>query len=169
MEKNQSPTFLISSLPLKNLFRTFKEPLDMNAPCTKAHYFCFPAWQFQHSPVFRPWGSTHRRSFLPGLLRSGQLFWILSSTTRAFSDHPGQKHFSILIQYSSVKSLSCVRLIATPWTAALQASLSITQLARGCSNSCPSSQWCHPTISSSVIPFSSWLQPCPASESFPIS
>ena len=31
-----------------------------------------------------------------------------------------------------------------------------------CSNSCPSSQWCHPTISSSVIPFS-WLQSFPAS------
>ena len=30
------------------------------------------------------------------------------------------------------------------------------------SNSCPSSQWCHPTISSSVIPFSSWLQSFPA-------
>ena len=27
-----------------------------------------------------------------------------------------------------------------------------------CSNSCPSSRWCHPTISSSVAPFSSWLQ-----------
>ena len=35
-----------------------------------------------------------------------------------------------------------------------------------CSNSCPSSQWCHPTISSSVVPFSSWLQSFPASESF---
>ena len=35
-----------------------------------------------------------------------------------------------------------------------------------CSNSCPSSQWCHPTISSSVIPFSSCLQSFPASESF---
>ena len=32
-----------------------------------------------------------------------------------------------------------------------------------CSNLCPSSQWCHPTISSSVIPFSSCLQSCPAS------
>ena len=38
-----------------------------------------------------------------------------------------------------------------------------------CSNSCPSSQWCHPTISSSVIPFSSCLQPFPASGSFPVS
>ena len=34
------------------------------------------------------------------------------------------------------------------------------------SNSCPSSQWCHPTISSSVIPFSSCLQSFPASGSF---
>ena len=38
-----------------------------------------------------------------------------------------------------------------------------------CSNSCPSSQWCHPTISSSVIPFSSHLKSFPASGSFPMS
>ena len=37
------------------------------------------------------------------------------------------------------------------------------------SNSCPLSQWCHPTISSSVVPFSSFLQSFPASGSFPIS
>ena len=37
------------------------------------------------------------------------------------------------------------------------------------SNSCPSSRWCHPTISSSVIPFSSCLQSLPASGSFPMS
>ena len=36
-------------------------------------------------------------------------------------------------------------------------------------NSCPLSQWCHPTISSSVIPFSSCLQSFPASGSFQIS
>ena len=40
---------------------------------------------------------------------------------------------------------------------------------RACSNSCPSSQWCHPTISSSVIPFSSCLQSFPASGSFQMS
>ena len=40
---------------------------------------------------------------------------------------------------------------------------------RAYSNSCPSSQWCHPTISSSVIPFSSRLQPFPASGSFSMS
>ena len=36
-------------------------------------------------------------------------------------------------------------------------------------NSCPSSWWCHPTISSSVVPFSSCLQSFPASGSFPMS
>ena len=36
------------------------------------------------------------------------------------------------------------------------------------SNSCPLRQWCHPTISSSVIPFSSCLQSFPASGSFPV-
>ena len=38
-----------------------------------------------------------------------------------------------------------------------------------CSNSCPSSWWCHPAISSSVVPFSSCLQSFPASGSFPTS
>ena len=37
------------------------------------------------------------------------------------------------------------------------------------SDSCPSSWWCHPAISSSVVPFSSWPQSLPASESFPMS
>ena len=40
---------------------------------------------------------------------------------------------------------------------------------RACSNSCASSQWCHPTISSSVILFSPGLQSYPASGSFPTS
>ena len=37
------------------------------------------------------------------------------------------------------------------------------------SNSCTLSRWCHPTISSSVVPFSCCLQSLPASESFPMS
>ena len=40
---------------------------------------------------------------------------------------------------------------------------------RACSNSCPSSQRCHPTISSFFVPFSSHLQSFPASGSFPMS
>ena len=38
-----------------------------------------------------------------------------------------------------------------------------------CSNTCPLSRWCHPTISSFVVAFSACLQPFPASGSFPIS
>ena len=52
----------------------------------------------------------------------------------------------------------------TPRTAARQATLSITN-PRVYSNSCPLSQCCHPTTSSSVVPFSSHLQPFPASGS----
>ena len=53
----------------------------------------------------------------------------------------------------------------TPWTAARQVSLSFIPPG-ACSNSCPLSRWCHPTISSSVVPFSSCLQSFPASASF---
>ena len=40
---------------------------------------------------------------------------------------------------------------------------------RICSNSCPLSQWCHPTVSSSVVPFSSCLRSSPELGSFPMS
>ena len=69
------------------------------------------------------------------------------------------------LQFSSVQSLSHVQLFATPWITARQASLSITN-SRVHSNSCPSSQWCHPAISSSVVPYSSCPQSFPASRSF---
>ena len=68
----------------------------------------------------------------------------------------------------SVQLLSHVQLSATPWTAARQASLSITN-SWSLLNSCPLSQWSHPTISSSVIPFSFCLQSFPASRPFPVS
>ena len=64
-------------------------------------------------------------------------------------------------QFGSVQSLSCVQLFETPWTEACQASLSITN--SWSSNTCPLSWWCHPTSSSSLIPFSSCLQSFPAS------
>ena len=40
---------------------------------------------------------------------------------------------------------------------------------RVCSNSCPLIQWCHPSISSSVIPVSSFLRSFPSWESFPMN
>ena len=64
-----------------------------------------------------------------------------------------------------VQLLSHVQLFVTPWIAARQASLSFT-ISQSV-NSCPLNQWCHPTISSSVILFC--LQSFPASRSFPAS
>ena len=66
---------------------------------------------------------------------------------------------------TSVQSLSRVQLFVTPWTTAHQASLSITN-SRVHPNPCPLSWWCHPTILSSVFPFSPWPQSFPASGSF---
>ena len=53
----------------------------------------------------------------------------------------------------SDQSLSCVRLFATPWIAARQASCP-SPTSGVHSDSRPLSQWCHPAISSSVVPFS---------------
>ena len=70
--------------------------------------------------------------------------------------------------WNSIQSLSHVQLFVTPWIAAHQASLSITNF-QSCSNWSPPSRWCDPTISSSVALFSSCLQCFPASGSFLIS
>ena len=66
-----------------------------------------------------------------------------------------------------VQLLIRVWFYAIPWTAARQASLSSTNFRS--SNSCPSSQWCHPAILSSVVSFSSHLQSFPASGSFSVN
>ena len=71
-------------------------------------------------------------------------------------------------QFSLVQLLSFVRLFASPWTAAHQASCPSPTPGVHL-NPCPSSRWCHPTISSSVDPFSSCPQSLPASGSFPMS
>ena len=72
------------------------------------------------------------------------------------------------VQFSSVQLLSHVRLFVTPWITAHQASC-LSPTPEVYSNPCPSSWWCHPAISSSVIPFSSCHQSLPASGSFPMS
>ena len=69
--------------------------------------------------------------------------------------------------FSSLQLLSHAQLFATSWIAARQASLSLTTPGVY-PNSCPLSQWCHPAISSSVVPFSCH-QSFPASGSFPRS
>ena len=66
-------------------------------------------------------------------------------------------------QFSSVQSLSRVQLFAISWTTARHPTPRVYP------NSCPLSQWCHPTISSSVTLFSSCLPSFPESASFPMS
>ena len=73
---------------------------------------------------------------------------------------------TFILFFSSVQSLSGIRLFVTPWTTTCTPPCP-SQTPRAYSNSYLSSWWCHPTISSSVIPFSSCLQPFPASGSFP--
>ena len=91
--------------------------------------------------------------------------WIGSTILRLGSS---ESIIRVLTLFISVQSLSCVPLFATPWTAARQASLSLTNSWRLLKLD-PLSQWCHPTISSSVVPFSSCLHSFPASGSFPVS
>ena len=72
------------------------------------------------------------------------------------------------VQFSSVQLLSRIQLFATPWITARQASLSITN-SRSSPKLMSIDQWCHPIISSSVVPFFSCPQSLPASQSFPMS
>ena len=103
--------------------------------------------------------------------------WAPAKDTYCFytlTDHPEQSvvicvetFTALIVCFSSVQfSPSVVSDSTIPWTAAHQASLSIST-SGVYSNSCPLSRWCHPTISSSVMPFSSCLQSFPASGSFP--
>ena len=67
-----------------------------------------------------------------------------------------------------VHSFSQVQLFAAPWTQHTRP-LCPSPTPGVHPNSCPSSRWCHPAISSSIVPFSSCPQYLPASGSFPMS
>ena len=88
-------------------------------------------------------------------------FWELVSR-KWKQTNPGEK-----IQFSSVAQ-SCPALCNPMDCSTLRPACPSTT-PRVYTNSCPLSWWCHPTISSSVIPFSSCLQTFPASGSFPVS
>ena len=79
----------------------------------------------------------------------------VSSNDSTCKQTVGHSHHGILQFRCLVVSNS-----ATPWTVAHQASLPITN-SQSYPNSCPLSRWCHPTISTSVVPFSSQLQSFP--------
>ena len=73
-----------------------------------------------------------------------------------------------LVRSSIMSSHSVIPNCSWPMDCARQSSLSSTN-SQSCSNSCPLSRWCHPTISSTVAPFSSCPQSFPTSGSFPVS
>ena len=89
-----------------------------------------------------------------------------SGILRAMDTHVGY-HMS-LSMFSSVQSLSRVWLSETPWIAACQAPCP-SPTSGVYPNSCPLSRLCHPTISSSIVSFSSRPQSFPASQSFQMS
>ena len=74
----------------------------------------------------------------------------------------------MILKLSLQFSNSIMSTLCDPWTAACQASLSITN-SWSLLKLMSVESWCHPTISSSVIPFSSCLPSFPASGSFPMS
>ena len=100
-------------------------------------------------------------SWLCPSLHSG--LWWSATPSSAYHSPFNVLFFGIFLKFSSVAQ-SCL----TPWTTAYQVSLSITN-SWSLPKSCPLSQWCHPTISSSVVPSSSCPQSFPASGSFQMS
>ena len=133
-------------------------PAPTKIHCLSSDTQCIWRWGFREAKRFR-WGHG-------GLKLNTQKTKIMASIPITSWDSADFIFSSV--QFSSVQSLSRVRLFATPWTATRQASLSITN-SKSLPKPCPLSQWCHPAISSSAVPFSSYPQSLPASKSFPMS
>ena len=95
-----------------------------------------------------------------GVRESGHDWALMHTQSLSIKHQPQGKD----CQFSSVQLLSQVWPVVTPWIAPCPSPAPGVY-----SNSRPLSQWCHPTISSSVIPFSSCPQSFPASGSFPMS
>ena len=100
---------------------------------------------------------------------SFQVYWFLRSRWHKAKATGFQRcsFFGVSVQFSSVTQ-SCLTL-CDPMNCSTPG-LPVTSPTPGVHpDSCPSSQWCHPAISSSVVPFSSFPPSLPASESFPMS
>ena len=114
------------------------------------------------------------RAFTPvtastqNVLPMSSLFSSLQSSSQTAPQSGFPAWLCISVQSVSQFSRSVVSDSATSWTAARKASLSITN-SWVYLNSCPSSWWCHLTISSSVVTFSSCPKSFPAWGSFPMS
>ena len=139
------------------------------------------SWSFHKIPECQIWQKI--RNLFGSVLFNMRLFWG-GSTGETRSDlllsflHPGVPmgkvyiyiYTSIYTRFSSVQfSRSVVSDSLRPHESQHARPPCPSPTPGVHSNSCPSSQWCHPAISSSVIPFSSCPQSLPASESFPMS
>ena len=83
-----------------------------------------------------------------------------------YNEYKNKRLRKFSVQFSRL--VIWVQLFVTPLTEAHEASLSITTPGVY-SNACQLSRWCHPTVSSSVVPFSSCFQSFPASGPFQMS
>ena len=101
----------------------------------------------------------------PRVVNALTCVWLNTPTTRQSPKCCSKRLLTCSVQFSRLFVSDCL------WPGGLQhARLLCPSLTpRLYSNSCPLSQWCHPTISASVVPFSSRLQSFPASGSFPVS
>ena len=126
-----------------------------------------PQWQWQH--LFFLSRQLHRHPegqdkcwFV--IQNSHSNCWRSVTISPCLGGCPGCLTFGLSVQ------LSCSVMSDSLWPHGLQHTrLPCPSTTPGaCSNSCPSSRWCHPTTSSSVVPFSSHLQSFPALGSFPM-
>ena len=111
-------------------------------------------------------------SYSRGFSRPRDQTFFFCIAGRFITTEPPERHLNHWtvreVPFQSVQSLSCARSLQPhrPQHAKLPCP---SPTPRAFSNSCPLSRWCHSTISSSVVPFSSCLQSFPASGSFPLS
>ena len=142
---------------------------------------CGPPGSYIHHGIFQAkileWVAI---SFSRGFSQPRDQTWVSHIVGRLYGlSHQGSK-MDILLEIKTFKSTRCyskhiyiVQLLShvqlcDPQTAACQASLSFT-ISWTLLKLTPLNQWCHPTNSSSVIPFISCLQSFPASGSYPMS
>ena len=135
--------------------------------CIESLQFCLTPWDPVDCSL--PDSSVH------GILQARILEWVAMFSSRGSSRPRDQTSISYTscigrwILYHSVSSVSVMPDSLQPHELQHARPPCPSPTPGACSNSCPSSWWYHPTISSSVIPFSSCLQSFPASGSFQMS
>ena len=156
-----APIFLICPFSFSDTL-SFSQHLKINIPQGSVLDFLFSSvcnlslavtlWnKFQTSPL------CHEISLMNVRIIWG--YFLIVSSTQIWGLWIGPVQFSCSVVSNSLQPLGLQHAMLTCPSPTPEAY----------SNSCPLSRWCHPTISSSVIPFSSHLQSFPASGSFPIS